>query len=712
MKPPALHPSLAFHITNSLGWTSLRPLQQLALGPILEGRHALLIAPTAGGKTEAAVLPLLSRMLSDSWSGLSVLYVCPLRALLNNLEPRLARYAGLVGRRVGLWHGDVPSRAKNAIRRLPPDLLLTTPESLEGLLCSRRIDAQGFFGSIRAVVIDEIHAFAGDDRGWHLASVLERISHLAGRELQRVGLSATVGNPEQLLEWMAGHCSGGRVVVRDPGPAGSRSMASPPEVQLDWVGTLANAATVIAELHRGEKRLVFCDSRARAEELAHALIERGVTTYVSHSSLSREVRAFSERAFTESRNCVIVATSTLELGIDIGDLDRVIQIDAPTTVAGFLQRLGRTGRREHTRSNCLFLATHAQAFLRAAGLLRLWHEGYVEPVVPPPEPFHVLAQQLMALCLQTGGVAPDQWREWVLRMPGFSGLDADDVERLEGFLLETEVLRSDQGLLWFGAEGEARYRHRNFLELMSLITDAPLFTVYCGKLEIGEVDRSSFDLQRDQPPVLLLGGRSWQVEHIDWKKKRCWVSPVELAGRSRWLGEGQALGFVLCQSIRQVLSADDSPPWLTRRAQLLLPELREQFPWLHDAGPSVLERRNDAETRWWTFAGLRANATIVAVLEHSLGTPPGQSVPFDNFSITLAPSTAEFVRQSCPLAIPDDIGVSLHARALEALKFGEALPPELVAKVVAARWSDVDGARVVLGSRPAVAAGKKTTGSA
>jgi ATP-dependent helicase Lhr and Lhr-like helicase len=163
-----LHPAVAHHIVNSLGWRSLRPLQSAAIEPILAGDHA--IAPTAGGKTEAAFFPLLSRMLTDDWRGLSVLYVCPLRALLNNLHLRLEGYGRLVGRSVGLWHGDTAQPDRDRLLAEPPDVLLTTPESIESMLVSRRVDHRRWFANVRSVVIDEAHAFAGDDRGWHLVA--------------------------------------------------------------------------------------------------------------------------------------------------------------------------------------------------------------------------------------------------------------------------------------------------------------------------------------------------------------------------------------------------------------------------------------------------------------------------------------------------------------------------------------------------------------
>jgi ATP-dependent Lhr-like helicase len=203
-----LHPVVVHHIVNTLGWRSLRALQDEAAGPVLDGADVLLLAPTAGGKTEAAIFPLLTAMDTQGWSGISVIYVCPLKALLNNLLPRLETYAGWLGRRVAVWHGDVTASARQRILREPPDVLLTTPESLEAMLISLKVEHGLLFTDLRAIVVDEVHAFAGDDRGWHLLAVLERLTRVAGRPIQRIGLSATVGNPAGLLDWLQGASRG------------------------------------------------------------------------------------------------------------------------------------------------------------------------------------------------------------------------------------------------------------------------------------------------------------------------------------------------------------------------------------------------------------------------------------------------------------------------------------------------------------------------
>jgi ATP-dependent helicase Lhr and Lhr-like helicase len=686
-----LHPALQHHIVNSLGWRSLRSLQERAIEPLIEGKHALLLGPTAGGKTEAAIFPLLSRMLTERWFGLSLLYVCPLRALLNNLEFRLQRYASYGGRRAAMWHGDVGDAARRAILADPPDLLLTTPESLEVMLVTPRVEHQALFSGIQAVVIDEVHAFAGDDRGWHLLAVLERVMKLAGRDIQRVGLSATVGNPDELLEWQVGSSRGPRQVVSAPQAAPREA-----DVQLDYVGSTENAATVIARLHQGEKRLVFCDSRARVEDLAAGLVRRNVNTFVSHSSLSVDQRRRAEEAFASASDCVIVATSTLELGIDVGDLNRVIQIDAPTSVASFLQRLGRTGRREGTTANCLFLATAPDSFVRAAGLTRLWKDHFVEPVMPPPAPLHLLAQQILALSLQESGIGVADWSGWVGAMPGFRRIPPADVDAMLSYMGERELLWNDHGILSVGRQGEQTFGRRHFLDLLSSFTTEPLFSVKHGKLDIGRVHQSSFAVKEDHPPVLLLAGLSWVVTHIDWDARVAFVEPTKLEGKSRWLGSGQALRYSLCQAIQRVLGGEEPGATLSKRGEEQLAQTRSEFPWLTSESTHLVTSSND-RLLWWTFAGLFANSAIAeAVRVQNI-----QVGKVDNFVIAL---DADTPREQLDIALKEVCaldGTSLRTpvsnRAVSEMKFSECLPPALAVKVLSERMTDAPATAKTLG---------------
>lgn len=690
MTSDRLHPALQHHIVNSLGWRELRPFQEAVIPQILDGKHLIVLAPTAGGKTEAAFFPVMSRMLSESWTGLSVLYICPIKALLNNLDVRLERYCTLVGRRSALWHGDIKSSARKHILRDAPDCLLTTPESLEVMLVSPNVDARSLFSNLQVVIVDEIHAFAGDDRGWHLLAVLERISRLAGRELQRIGLSATVGNPETLVDWLAGSCVGPRGVFLPQGTGSGDA-----DVQLDFVGSLENAATVIARLHRGEKRLVFVDSRARAEQLGAELRQLQVTTFVTHSSLSQEQRHQAEEAFASRDDCVIVATSVLELGIDVGNLDRVIQIDSPPTVSSFLQRMGRTGRRSETLRNCLFLTTKDEILVQAAGLIDLWAENFVEPIEPPPLPLHVLSQQLMALALQERGIGRKDWLEWVRGVPGFAAIPAGHIQRLVAWMLEREILWDEAGILAMGREGEETYGRRNFLELFSVFMSPPLFSILHGRQELGYVDEMTFVGKHDGPRVLLLGGRSWKVNHVDWQRRTAYVEATEVTGRSRWKGEGRGLGFRLSQAIKRILATNECSGRWSRRARERIGEIRQEFAWL-EPGSTVALVAGDGEVEWWTFGGNRANATLA----RQLAQETGSKVTHDSFTLTFesAVKLHDAERAIGAIRQQDVAGMrpAVDAAAIDGLKFSECLPIELATEMLERRLQDPGTTRRVL----------------
>lgn len=676
----ALTSALEYHVVNSLGWQDLRPLQRASIEPVRSGSDCLLIAPTAGGKTEAAVFPVLSEMVDESWRGLTVVYVAPLKALLNNLLPRLEQYTAWLGRRVALWHGDVGDSARRAILSDPPDILLTTPESLEAILVSRRVDHRLFFQNLRVVIADEIHSFAAGDRGWHLVAVLERIQRVSQHRLQRIGLSATLGNPEQVLTWFRGsNASTGKpaqVVMTE-------SEVVAPEITLDYVGSVENAAVVIANLHHGEKRLVFCESRKQAEELAFELRGHGVNTFISHSSLSLDERRQSEKAFSEARDCVIVSTSTLELGVDIGDLDRMIQLDAPRTVGSFLQRLGRTGRRPGSLRNALFLATEHETLLRAAGLLKLWGCGFVEPVIPPPSPRHLAAQQFLALALQESRFARNSWKEWWAD----SAVMSDGDEVLD-YLLTEGFLETDGAWVFIGPRAEKVFGGRNFIELLStFIADLEL-GVYFQRQEIGGVSPISLgpEVVKGAKP-LLLAGRAWKVVAVDWDRRRVDVEREVDRGKVRWSSEPLPESFEMVRARRDVLLGDDPPVELTERARTGIRVIREAWAGRVSSSGLMLVSDDDGVTLW-SMAGLKAHETLAAAFPAELEV----STTNESMRFALSFDLAQF--RSVDF---EDVLPFVSTPAVSGLKFSAAIPQELARETLAERFVDREHAAQILG---------------
>jgi ATP-dependent Lhr-like helicase len=687
-----LSPALQYQIVNTLGFSALRPIQEASTPEILDGKNCVILAPTAGGKTEAAFFPLLSQMDSEGWKAVSVIYVAPIKALLNNLEERLERYTATIGRRAFKWHGDVTASEKRRFVGDPADVLLTTPESLEVMLMSRRVPAERLFRGLRAVVIDEIHAFVGDDRGGHLSSVLERLSRFCGVDVQRIGLSATVGNPDDILRWAAGSSRREGVVVN---PGGARKT---PELRLDYVGTLANAARMVAELHPGRKRLVFVDSRRNVEGLGQALRDRGVETHVTHSSLSLEERQAAEKAFQEGRDCVIVATSALELGIDIGDLDHVLQVDAPATVASFLQRMGRTGRREGRAPNCTFLAISDDGLLQAAAILRLYREGFVEPVGVPRRAAHILAHQILALSIQhEGGVPVADWWAWISSATPFTGLSEMDRRELVEHMVREDILFESAGRLSLGQKGERLYGWRNFAELYSVFSTPQTMRVLWGTSEVGTLDLEFAQQERTETLSFVLGAKPWQAVEVNWHEGLIRVEPLPSGNLPRWQGRPKLLGRELCQAMRQVLtSEEDSPDW-SQRAKTKVAELKAEY----DLVPGEnLELRADAYgLKLWTFAGGKANNLLARVLESSLGG----KVTADNLSISFREAAA--ASEVAILGALDRLRAAGRPDHEDALRFAKGcargrlskfqpcLPERLEAELLAEALTDADAAR-------------------
>lgn len=677
------------NIVNTLGWNTLMPLQDMAIPPLLNREHGLLLAPTAGGKTESGIFPILTRAHNERWEPLSILYISPIKALLNNLHPRLTKYAGWLGATVGVWHGDVHKTQKLAMQSSPPDILLTTPESLEVMLTSKSVDPKVLLGRVKVVITDEIHAFAGDDRGWHLLSVVDRVQALSGEPIQRIGYSATVGNPETILSWLTSGCEHKGSVISPPITA----PPTEPHIQIDYVQSLTNAATVISRMHVGKKRLVFCDSRSRSEKLASDLRSLGVTTFVSHSSLSAEERNRAEEAFAEARNCVIVATSTLELGIDVGDLDICIQIDSPNTVASFLQRLGRTGRRKGSAKNCLFLATSTEALVRAISIVNLWKNGFVEPVVPAPLPYPVAAQQIMALSLQRGDKGRTTWPNYLPSLINGGSISEADIRKLTDHMCENGYLDKDDRMLSIGITAEKRYSFKNWMALFTVFTAAPMYSVYNGRTELGSVHLVTFSSKNDGRPITLsLAGRSWLVRSVNHKQQKAYVEPSKDRSSSLWLSSAPGLPFGLCQAIKSTLCGDKPLIKLSDRSTIAMDEIYIEYDWLLMESTTLMLDGSNAT--WWTYGGALLNAAITARLPQQY-----TKVSSDSFSIKfkeVESLTNLFEDIDTIMKVPAaDMTPYIDDEVLDEIKFLECVPQELKTKFINARFSCTDAWKLI-----------------
>lgn len=687
-------PRMQQAIVSRLGWSSLRPVQEEAGEALLAGNNAIILAPTAGGKTEAAMFPTLSQMVDSGPVGVGALYIAPIKALLNNQADRLGLYTEMVGLRRFVWHGDTPENGRRQFLREPSELLMTTPESLEVMLVSRRVDEHRLFAGLRVVIIDEVHALAGSDRGAHLMSVLERLARVSRHDVQRIGLSATVGNPESILAWLQGTSRRQGRVVDPPREPGRRQLLV---VHRPDLATLSRDAARIA---RGQKSLFFCQSRSTTEAVAETMRRAGTTVFVHHSAVSREERQIAEERFHHGSDACIVCTSTLELGIDVGDLDLVLQAEAPDTVSSFLQRMGRTGRRAGQAANTTFFCATAEGVLQAVALVELAKAGWVERVEVERRCWPVLIHQLLAMALASDGTTADDAWQHLSQVTDFQGIDRVEYDRLLNWMLRDGALRIVAGRLVLGPKAERRFGRRNFMELFAVFSSPQTYTVQtAGAQPLGSLNQAFVDRLVDGVSCFLLGGRAWAVLRVQHDDRRVVVVPAPRGRQPTWGGFlPQFLGFDVCQRILAELLSEGRYPYLDETAWTVLCERRAAMSGVVDSPRGGIEF-DEGEVRWWTFAGGRINATLRYALEAVGGE--WKVIP-DNLVIKVRGEDTDerrFCEALAKLAEPEfwenerlwaEVAESLPSYRLS--KFQALMPPWVEREVVAGYLLDVGGA--------------------
>lgn len=619
-------PRLQEAIVARLGWSSLRPVQEEAGHALLDGHNAVILAPTAGGKTEAAIFPTLSQLIEEPTQSVGALYVAPLRALLNNQADRLGLYTEMVGLHRFVWHGDTSDHRRRHFLNEPTELLMTTPESLEVMLISKRVDELALFADLRVIIIDEVHALAGSDRGAHLISVTERLASLTKHDLQRVGLSATVGNPTTIAQWLGGTSKRPDVVIDPPKVGTRRQLTIVHRPDLDTLALLA------ARTAKNHKSLFFCQTRAATEAAADAMRHTGTTVFVHHSAVSREERQDAEARFSSDNDACIVCTSTLELGIDIGDLDHVLQAEAPTTVSAFLQRMGRTGRREGQVTNTTFLCETSEGVLLATALIELAKTGYVENVIVDHRCWPVLIHQILAMALAHDGVTPDDAWTHATRVPDFGAINRNEYDRLIDWMLHDQTLRLASGRLVLGPKAEREFGRKNFMELFAVFSSPTAYTVQltASGQPLGSLEQAFVDRLSDGESTFLLAGRPWAVDHIQHDDRRVLVQPAARAHEPTWGGYlPQFLSLDIARKILDLLTNDAHYPYLDPNASQVLRDQRNNMRGIlrPDRGGIEVDR---GEIRWWSFAGGHVNTTLRYAIE---ATRPQWTVTPDNYML-------------------------------------------------------------------------------
>jgi ATP-dependent Lhr-like helicase len=751
-----LHPSVQRAIWE-MGWRELRPIQAEAIQNLLTTNdHILICAATASGKTEAAFLPIISRLVGGNAHSVRAIYVGPLKALINDQFGRLEQLCERLQIPVHRWHGDVSASDKQALRRDPQGILLITPESLESNFINYGSQVPRLYRELEFVVVDEVHSFLGNVRGIHLLSLLTRLRSVTGRVPRMIGLSATLGDPEIGKEFLAPDAPGtvrsvhdsasGReirfalkAVLKQPDAhkagnhavrltttqavefvrqksaeqllmAGelpkSESGSTPPE-EVASLDDLDEIADDVVRHFATSTNLVFVNSRRAAEELSIRVHDRVAKLkwphdpfMIHHGSIAKELREETESALKSGVPTTAICSSTLEMGIDIGSIRAVGQIDPPWSVTSMVQRLGRSGRREgETSIMRLYVREESPCtgsrltdllfpdLLRGIALTRLMQQKWLESADVHRMHLSTLVHQILSHLKQTGGMAAANLYQSLIIAGPFRALNSQDFALLMRTLGAKQLIEQiPSGEIILAPTGERIASARDFY---AAFKSTEMFTVRYEEAEIGEL---ALDALPPAGQLVVLAGKRWLVKEIDAAVKTVWVLPAKSGKVPTFLGNGGDLHSRVVQEMKAVLLADDAPAYLDDSARQLLGSAR------HVAKTVGLDTSNILRTsggiRWFPWVGTRCLRTLAILCELS-----GLSCDTDRISLWLPINGREnfgefLTKVATTKCSSDQLGSRVLPRQIE--KFDEFVPDELLVRACATERLAVEEAEAAI----------------
>lgn len=599
-------------------WDSFTEIQDKTIPVILQTeRDVVISSATASGKTEAAFLPIISLIEKEAATSLKVLYVSPLKALINNQFGRIEELCEYTDIPIYRWHGDINQNQKKKFMNQPAGVLQITPESIESLFINRTGQLQLIFRNLDFIIIDEIHSFIGSERGVQLRSLLSRIQIYTLNKPRIIGLSATIDNFELVKRWINFNDIENVEVIQASNsdkrllyhlmhmPTGE-DRKIPVELFED-----------IRDLTRYQKAIIFCNSRGSVEETTvflNRLAERekmGETYYAHHSSIDKKEREFVEKTIMDSKlPKSVVATSSLELGIDIGDVDVVIQLDSTFTVSSLKQRLGRSGRKKEADQMLQLYSTREDSLLQSLAVMVLVLEKWVEPSADYQFPIDIAFHQIISICQETNGLRNSELTNRIEMNHILHTLDSFDVQLLIDHMIEQDYLEIIRGRddLIVGIEGERILRNKEFY---SVFITAEEYEVLSGIRRIGKLDKSPFLNAGDN---IILAGKLWTIMDVDTDKNKVYVTGASNGKPPQYAGNGGKIHKHIGEKMWAIACSNQQFPYINDEAAATLNSMRakyNQYGFTSDCRPIWIGKE---EIIIETFTGTTISRTLAWLL--------------------------------------------------------------------------------------------------
>ena len=560
------------------GWEELRPIQAAAINAItLNDNNYILISHTASGKTEAAFLPILSKV-DFNLTGVQVLYISPLIALINDQFYRIENLCKNLEITVTKWHGEANKSLKNKLIKKPNGIILITPESLESMFVNSSSFIPILFSKLKYIIIDEIHSFLGTDRGLQLMSIISRMNQQLNKtNIIQIGLSATIAKENYMeVKRFTGNIEKTKILVDN-----TKKEA---KAQFKYFKNQSNElpTNLIQDLYQQtaqSKALIFPNNRGRTEEISVKLKKiserlKGHPFYYSHhSSVDKEIREMIERFLKDNKTfyfCVC-ATSTLELGIDIGTVDKIIQIDSTESVASLVQRMGRSGRDKNKKSIINFYATDKWSLLQSLACWNLYKEDFLEDIEVVKQPFDILLHQMLSIVKQLSGCSKKELIRRIHSNSTFKEIEKEVVEDLINKFIELEYLELIDFELILGLKGEEIVNSYEFYSVFK--NESNLQVLYSGK-KIGDLPFSP-KIQVDEN--ILLAAKIWKIKDIDFQSSKIIVIPAKDGKNPKFFGLSGNIHQKIRKKMFQILKSENEYEELEECSKIAIEEMRFYF---------------------------------------------------------------------------------------------------------------------------------------
>lgn len=597
------------------GWTSFRPIQRVAIERILyTDKNYILASRTASGKTEAAFLPIISKT-DFSRNGVQVLYISPLIALINDQMNRVEELCHYMDITITKWHGEANNSAKQRLLKAPKGIVLITPESIQAMFDNHPDNVRLLFSSLQYVIIDEIHYFIGSDRGVQLQSLQSRLKQINVNDFVTIGLSATIGDYKQAKVFLSDEEN--TSVLIDPA-------RKPIEVRFHYYAKETSRflpEELMNDLYRttkAHKSLIFPSNRGRVEEVTVRLKsiadndENNTQQYFSHhASIDRGLREYIEFFAKNSQNTpyTICCTSTLELGVDIGNVDVICQIDATNSVSSLVQRAGRSGRREDMHASLSVYSTTPLSLLRALACWNLHEQGRIESPQAVERPYDILLHQLLSVVKERHEIDEKELIQILHKIPVFASIPSMVIHNIIIHLQnqDNQILELVDGKLIIGVDGEKVVNNRGFY---CVFVSHQNMNVYAAGKKIGELQPNP-NLKIGKR--IFLAAKVWKVDAIDYNKNKIFVVPDNNGEPPRYEGNVADISLLVEQEIFKILHTNDQYSFLDELSNQVLEKEKMHFNQMEGFIIPIEEVRGNVCL--YLFFGSKINRTICMLFD-------------------------------------------------------------------------------------------------